>query len=148
MAQLARQGADLPAVVNVVRDQVAEHAHHVRAEAFHFAFGVVDRVGQKLCAALRAFGERLHGFLLGDGRTVELIGQRLALGCGHQPHVADVVHVRGDGGDSTPLAAGWFGVPSGIGQILQQVLVDALVDRVGLQQRDLEVKGRRRFGRD
>src|ERR1017187_3265523 len=36
-------------------------SHNVRAEAFDFAFGVVERFGQKLHAALRTFGERLHG---------------------------------------------------------------------------------------
>ena len=41
VAQLARLGGDLAAVVRVVGDQVAEHSDDVRAEAFDFAFGVV-----------------------------------------------------------------------------------------------------------
>ena len=70
----------------------------------------------------------------------ELVGQRLALGRGHQPHVAHVVHVRGDGGDGAAFAAGRCGVPGGISQILKQVLVDALVDRIGFQERLLEIE--------
>jgi hypothetical protein len=40
--------------------------------------------------------------------------------------VADIVHVRGNGGDGAAFAAGRFGVPGGVIQIFEQVLVDLM----------------------
>src|SRR5580700_9427503 len=140
VTQLAGQRADLSAMVSIMRDQVAEHPDDIRAEAFDFAGGVIERFLQELRTALRAGGERTHGFLLSHCQTVELFGQRLALSGSHQPHMPHVVHVRGDGGDGAALAAGRFSVPGRVIQIFQQILVDALVDSVGLQERQLQIE--------
>src|ERR1700678_512719 len=71
--QLSRQRADLSAMMRIVRDQVAKHTDHVRAEALNLAFGVVERFGQKPRAALPAFGERSHCLFLRDRRGLDLI---------------------------------------------------------------------------
>jgi hypothetical protein len=50
------------------------------------------------------------------------------------------VDVRGDGGDGASFATGRFGIPGSVRQIFEEVLVDSLVDRVGFEERLLQIK--------
>ena len=102
MARLPRQHRDLPSMVSVVSNEVADKAGDIGAKAFDVPVGgqrrfryIVDRSAALL--------ERFAGLRRFDLVPIKLLGN-FSSGS-FQPHAADVVHVRDDGSNVAAFAS-------------------------------------------
>ncbi len=141
VSSLTGEHGDLSAMMSVVRDQVAEEAGGVRTKALNAAIAI-EGEGRLEDGAQRGSAGVESSLCLGrrDGEAVELLGD-LSF-CSFQPHDADVVHVRNHGGDVASFVCGRFGTPGFGGQMVEQILVDAVVGIEGREQSFGENEGR------
>src|SRR5882762_9645748 len=103
VSHLTSEHGDLAAVVGIVRDEVPKESSHIGAKTLDAAIafeGATDHGAQGV-AALFQGTEGLPGSDLG---AIELSGELPVLGRRLQPHNADIVHVRDNGGNGAALA--------------------------------------------
>src|SRR5215469_16050550 len=134
MSDLAREHCNLTAMVGVVSDQVSEERRYVGLEAFHSSIGL-NRGLHQCEQGIPALIEGLFGLGWIYGVAVNLIWDLAALGGRFEPHHTYVVHMGDNRRDLAPFTVRWFGTPAFGGQVVDHVLVNAIVDLKGVQKR-------------
>lgn len=133
MSHLPREHCNLPAVMGIVRDQIPNKSGYIRAKAPDSAIileSAADDHAQSVPAAL----ERSHGLSRSHSCTIELRRNFVRLGR-LQPHHPHIMHVRHDGADRPPLAVSRLQLPGSRREIVDEVLVDAVIGIKRIQQR-------------
>src|SRR5580698_5817061 len=126
VAHLAGEHADLAAMVRVVGNQIAEESGHIGTESFYSAIAFQGRF-QYRAQSCPALLERFRCLCWGHVRAIELVWNLASLGRGLQPHHAYVVRMSHYSGDGSSLAVWRLGTPSFRWQVLDHVLINAVV---------------------
>ena len=137
MAELASEHGDVPAVVGIVRDQVAEKSRNIGAKALDAAItlqGAADDYAEGVAAGF----QRAQGLRWSHRGAIELLGNVFCLRR-LQPHHAHIVHVGDDGCNGAALAVRRLRRPGCRRKIVDQILVDAVVGVEGIEQRDRQL---------
>gem|GEM_PF-3748124 len=134
MAELTGEHRNLPAVMDVMRDEVAEEAGDIGTKPLNPSVasqGMANQLAEGLTALIHGV-PGLRGIYPG---TIELAGNLAAPGRDLQPHHTHIVHVRDDSGDRPAFPAGGFRPPCCRVDVFDQILVDAVVGMQGIKQR-------------
>src|SRR5215472_432059 len=130
ISALAGHHGDLPAVVRVMSDQVADEADHIGAKTFDasITFEHLAHENAESPAALLQSAQRLRRR---DISAIQLFGNAdLALAASRgrlQPHNAHIMHMRNDGRNRAAFAANRRGFPCCLRDGVDQILIDAVV---------------------
>jgi hypothetical protein len=142
MPELPRQHCDLTAVVSIVRDQIRGESGYIGAKTPDPSI-ILQCPDQDQAQRVPAALKRVQGLSRRHLGPVKLCGNFAPLGRHLQPHHPHVVHVGHDRGDGAPLAVLGLGFPGPRRNVVDQILVDAVVGIKSVEQRDREFGGKR-----
>ncbi len=117
MPRLAGEHADLPAMVRIMSDEIAEKSGNVWFESFDSA-AIFEGELQHRCQRHATLFQTFCGLGRRDFGLIELIWNFAfftlhcgILRCGLEPHDSDIMDMRHDGGDGPAFAVGRFCPP-------------------------------------
>lgn len=113
-------------MMSVVGNEIADKSDDIGTKAFDPAItfnGAADDDAKRLPALFHG----MEGLYLSHTGAIERRRDFAVFVGRFQPHDANIVHVRDDGGNRPPLTAGRIGLPRSRRKIMDQILVDAIV---------------------
>jgi hypothetical protein len=135
MPDLAGQQSDLSAMVGVVRNKITQKSCDIGTKTFDAAIAI-QRAADHNRERVPALFQGTKSLRRRHSRAIERLGDFAPLVGSLQPHNANIVHVGDDRRNGTALAAMGRSIPSLHREIVDEILIDAVVGIECIQERD------------